>query len=205
MKNSLLALCLSVTCLWGQGAAATAAQELQASLAALGQLQGRFTQSRYGEDGVLLDQSTGRFMVLRPGYFAWEIESPDSQLVIAGPEFLWHHDRDLETVTRRPVGQGAAMAPLQVLGGDGNVLLETFAISGGAGSVYTLAPRAEGAGFRELGLILEGGLPARMEILDDLRQRIVIEFSGLDTESVLDPALFDFEVPPGADLFVYDE
>ena len=59
-----------------------------------------------------------------PGFFSWEISSPDSQLIIANPEYLWHYDIDLETVTRRPVVGMWKMSPLQILGGDESVLRE---------------------------------------------------------------------------------
>ena len=104
--------------------------DLLAALAPIERLQGLFAQRQYGQDSLLLAESSGSFKLLRPGYFAWEIRSPDQQLIIADPEFIWHFDRDLETVTRRPVNSESAMTPLQILGGDESALREKFQSTG---------------------------------------------------------------------------
>lgn len=179
--------------------------ELAAALGGVEHLQGEFRQRQYDEGGALLGESSGTFRLLRPGYFAWEIRAPDNQLIVADPQYLWHHDRDLETVTRRPVGTGSASAPLQVLGGDATTLAEAFDITRGEQDSYILTPRSGEAGFERLELWLEGALPRRMEIRDNLHQRVSIEFSELDRETPLTPGDFSFEPPPDADLFTYDE
>ncbi|MCB1688886.1 MAG: outer membrane lipoprotein chaperone LolA [Halioglobus sp.] len=168
-------------------------------------LQGSFTQRQYGENNVLLAESSGTFRLLRPGYFAWEILSPDEQLIIAGPEFIWHHDRDLETVTRRPVTTNADMTPLQILGGDESALREKFQVVQTAVGTFQLTPLAPGIGFKQLTLVLDGAQLAGMEIQDNLDQRVEITFSDLDSESALSSADFAFTPPQGADLFYYDE
>ena len=183
----------------------TDVDDLLAALAPIKQLQGDFTQLQYGEDGTLLAESSGNFRLLRPGYFAWEILSPDEQLIIAGPEFIWHYDRDLETVTRRPVTTNADMTPLQILGGDESALREKFQVLYLKGGTFLLTPLTAGVGFKQLTLNLEGALLKGMEIQDNLDQRVVITFTNLDSESALSSVDFAFTPPPGADLFYYDE
>lgn len=187
-------------------AAEDAAQtDLWAALAPTSHLQGNFIQNQYGEDGVLLLQSRGRFAVLRPGYFSWEITSPDNQLIVADADYIWHHDRDLETVTRRPTPSGAEATPLQILGGDTASLRESFSVVDEGQGVYTLTPLVEGAGFRSLRLTLSGSLLTRMEVRDNLDQRIEVEFLDVDAQSALTPAAFDFTPPEGADVFLHDQ
>ena len=82
------------------------------ALLPLESLQGNFRQVQYGQDDRVLAKSSGQFRLLRPGYLSWEIDHPDSQLVVADPRFVWHHDRDLETVTRRPLSLQKEGAPL---------------------------------------------------------------------------------------------
>ena len=117
---ALLWLALSPASVFAQTTSPTDA--LLEELRAMQHLQGDFTQRQYTREDALLVESSGRFRLLRPGYFSWEITAPDSQLIVADPQYLWHHDRDLETVTRRPVTNSAQMSPLQVLGGDEVVL-----------------------------------------------------------------------------------
>lgn len=185
--------------------------DLLAALAPVKRLQGSFTQQQYGQDKLLLTESSGRFRLLRPGYFSWEIQSPDQQLIIAGPEYLWHFDRDLETVTRRPVTTNADMTPLQILGGDESALREKFHVErkaereGEGKDTFVLTPSSPGVGFKQLTLFLDGAQITGMEIRDNLDQDVVIKFTDLDSTSELSSADFAFTPPPEADLFYYDE
>ena len=179
--------------------------ELLQALQVIERLQGEFLQRQYARDGSVTAESEGRFRLLRPGYFAWEISSPDSQLIIANPQYLWHHDRDLETVTRRPLASSEAMTPLQVLGGDGEALRRDYVVSRDDEGRFVLQPQNPDAGFLQLSLTIAGNEIHGMEVLDNLNQQIVIDFSALDTTSPLQPLDFDFSPPPDADLLYHDE
>jgi outer membrane lipoprotein carrier protein len=205
MMRYLLTLWLCLLPLSAFAQAESDVNDLLDALAPVKQLQGSFTQQQYGQDNLLLTESSGKFRLLRPGYFAWEILSPDEQLIIAGPEFIWHYDRDLETVTRRPVTTDADMTPLQILGGDESALREKFQVVRKGEGSFLLTPLTAGVGFKQLILYLEGEKLTGMEIQDNLDQSVVIKFTDLDSESVLSSVDFAFTPPPGADLFYYDE
>lgn len=205
MMKYLFTLWLGLVSLVSFAQTGSDVDELIAALAPVQRLQGSFTQRQYGQDNTLLAESSGKFRLLRPGYFAWEILSPDEQLIIAGPEFIWHHDRDLETVTRRPVTTDADMTPLQILGGDESALREKFQVIHEAAGTFLLTPLGAGVGFQQLTLHLDGAQLTGMDIQDNLDQSVVITFTDLDSESELSSADFAFTAPPGADLFYYDE
>jgi outer membrane lipoprotein carrier protein len=196
---------LLLACLSGQTMASTALDALRDALATLESLQGAFTQKQYSETGELLEQRSGRFAVLRPGFFRWDITHPDSQLIVADPHYLWHFDRDLETVTRRPASSSGQMAPLRVLGGDALALAESFRVEYSAQGAFVLYPQEEGAGFQQVELVLHEGVLSRMNVQDELGQTITIEYFDVDTQTPLTPADFTFTPPAGADLFYYDE
>lgn len=180
---------------------------LAAELEQLEQAQGQFLQRQYAASGGdLVGESRGNFRLLRPGYFAWEINEPDSQLIIADREHLWHFDRDLETVTRRPIAGRDEMSPLQVLGGDTGALAKNYSVEAVGAGRYRLAPLpGTNPGFKSLIVILGKGQFSGMEIEDNLGQRLFIEFSNVDTETPLTPADFAFSPPEGADLFYHDQ
>ena len=207
MKRILLIIGLGLSLIVGviKSAELSAYDELWERLAKFDQLQGRFEQTQFDQDGKVIAQSSGHFKLLRPGFFAWEIFSPDSQLIIANPEFLWHHDRDLETVTRRPITGSAEFSPLQVLGGDAQVLRERFTITQTKPDQFLLIPTLGDAGFQQLSLHFDAGGLSSMEIIDSLNQRVQITFSNLDTDSSLQASDFAFSPPAGADLFYYDQ
>lgn len=205
MMKYLLTLWLGILPLFASAQTGGDVNDLLTALAPIKQLQGSFTQQQYGQDKLMLAESSGRFRLLRPGYFSWEIQSPDQQLIIAGPEYLWHFDRDLETVTRRPVTTNADMTPLQILGGDESALREKFHVERKAEGTFVLTPLAPGVGFKQLTLFLNEEQITGMEIRDNLDQDVVIKFADLDSKSALRSADFAFTPPPEADLFFYDE
>lgn len=199
-----LCFCLSLTSVFAS-AQEDAAQELLSALAAAEHVQGDFIQKQFGQDDTLLQESSGHFAMLRPGFFSWEIKHPDSQLIVATPTFLWQHDRDLETVTRRPASSGLQMAPLQVLGGDEAALRDAFSVEKSADNFFTLTPIVGGIGFRSLTVRMEEGHIKSMEVQDNLEQNVRIEFFSLDSTTKLTPDAFAFTPPADADLFYYDE
>lgn len=204
-KGTAAALCLLLAVFSGPAVAADPVDALVEALAGIERLAGRFRQEQFDESGALLLESSGRFRLLRPGYFAWDIVSPDSQLVIADPRYVWHYDRDLQTVTRRPADSGGAMAPLQVLGGDTQALRDAFRIEEGAEGRFKLTPVSPDGGFESLTLQLADDQVVAMTVHDDLGQRIVIHFLDVDRDPPLTPADFSFEPPEDADVFYHDE
>ena len=209
ISSFTLAFFLICPITWGQASSAESTNELIETLDLTESLQGNFVQELYGADGVLQGTSSGTFKMLRPGYFLWDISSPDSQLILVTPQYLWHLDRDLETLTRRPVSDSAAMSPLQLLGGKEEFLQQGFDVRKMNDTLFSITPKqnesATNAGFSSLDISLDKNVIAGMEVIDGLNQRIVITFQGVDKSSVLTEVDFDFTPPDGVDLFYYDE
>ena len=182
-----------------------ATDQLLESLSGMQELSGRFRQRQYGEDGELVMESLGRFRLLRPGYFSWDIESPGSQLIIADPDGVWHFDRDLETASRRPADTGDGMSPLQVLGGNDAALRDGYSVSVLGEGVFRLVPLSATPGFRQLQVTLREYLIESMQIVDNLNQRVDIDFGELRVDSGLTPEDFSFKPPEGVDVFYYDQ
>jgi outer membrane lipoprotein carrier protein len=126
-------------------------------------------------------------------------------LIIADPDGVWHYDRDLETASRRPADGTDGMSPLQVLGGNESALREGYRISAEGEEVFTLIPRSGNPGFRQLKVSLRAYLIEKMEIVDNLNQRVEIDFGELRVDSGLTPEQFAFQPPEGVDVFYYDE
>jgi outer membrane lipoprotein carrier protein len=182
-----------------------AGDDLSARLSGITQLQGQFEQRQHTADGQLLSLSSGNYRLLKPGWFAWEINSPDLQLIVATPQFLWHHDIDLETVTRRPVNSGTHGSPLQILAGDTERLNQDYRIELVADNTFTLVPSVAEPAFQQLTVVLSGAVISHMTIRDNLNQTVEIQLTNDAAAAALTPADFDFTPPAGADLFYYDE
>lgn len=193
-----LALCLN------PGLRADPVDDLVVLLAPLDGLRGQFEQLERDQKGRELRRSSGIFALLKPGYFAWDVQTPDSQLLLANPDYIWHYDRDLETATRRSATVEQQISPMQVLGGDEQAIRRHFAVTRTQEGVYRLSPMADNPLFVALQLIFEDGILRGMEITDNLEHQLSITLI-LDTEAS-PPTLaeFEFTPPPGVDLF-YDD
>ena len=199
-----LALCLLAGAVRAQGDAAT--DQLLERLNQISYLQGQFRQRQFDGSDVVLAESSGSFKLLRPFFFIREISSPDKQLIVANAEYLWHYDIDLQTATRRPVVGNVEASPLQILGGDELVLREKYTVRKDNDDTFTLAPLNDAQGFRQLTVTFDAGIMRRMDIVDRLGQRVVVDFDQVDAQTPLTSSDFEFTPPPGdVDLFYYDD
>ncbi len=202
----IAALCLGLLAVIARAEANTATDELLARLDRITHLQGDFSQRQLGEEDAVMAESSGRFKLLRPVFFSWEIRSPDNQLIVANEEFLWHYDIDLQTATRRPVVGNVEASPLQILGGDESALRERYTVTQDASDTFTLIPRDSAHSFRRLAVTFDGDAISRMDIVDKLGQRLVVDLQNVDTTTALGSVDFEFTPPSeGVDLFYYDD
>jgi chaperone LolA len=202
MHNMLRAL--AVGCVLLAATAMADEETLWALLAAQDAASGRFEQALFDEEGELLERSSGSYAVLRPGYFRWEIDNPDRQLLLVSGDTLWHYDIDLETATRRNTGDDSSFAPLELLGGDPETLRARFAVTALAAQHYRLEPTYAGAGFAAVELHWQDDRLQAMVVTDRSGQRMELALQPATHPLALSPADFDFTVPDGVEVF-YDD
>lgn len=205
--HRLVVLCATLAVLpvatGARAADAVAPAQLRAFLAETVTLEARFSQVLLEADTGRAQVSEGRFYLHRPKRFRWDYEVPAPQLVVADGQHLWLYDPDLEQVTVRRLDESLSATPALLLSGDGE-LEDSFRV----GAAYRedghdwveLVPRYDSADFAGLRVGFEDGRLASMELIDALGQTTVIQFSELQINPSLDPDLFQFVPPEGADV-----
>jgi chaperone LolA len=186
-------------------ASLTSADTLQDRLAAVTSLAGHFQQTLLSGEGEVLEQSSGAFSLLRPGFLSWHILEPEEQWLLASGETLWHYDVELETATRRRIPAGNPTSPLTILGADSALLAQWYRVEQLSAERWQLLPSFDNAEFASVELGFAGGLPAEMLIRDNLGRSTVISLTELDAARSLSPAEFAFEPPAGIDIYSSDE
>lgn len=176
-------------------------ERLWEMLAARDAAAGAFLQEIYDEEDELLERSSGRYAVLRPHFFRWEIEYPDRQRILVAGDVLWHYDIDLETATRRSTGEEQQFAPLQLLGGDLRDLRRQFQVTDLGEDRFRLQPTYPDAGFASVELQWSGGLITAMEVIDRSGQRLQLLLTPERPTPPLEPADFAFIVPEGVEVY----
>ena len=160
----------------------------------------RQTQSRAYE-GVSVE-STGDFKALKPDYFSWHQITPDNQLVLSNAEFIWHYDKDLETVTRRKISD--QMASLQLLLGDSTSIKNEYSILLPNTGDYHLTPRNPHSNFQMIRLYFTKHELSQIRIIDRIGHELIIELSDLQYNPSLTAEDFVINASENAE-FLYDE
>lgn len=183
--------------------AADGIEQLRRFVAQTRHAQGEFEQTVHSSSGRKPQQARGQFAFSRPGRFRWSYEAPYPQLLVGDGERLWSWDRDLAQVTVRPLSEALGSTPAAVLVGSSDFESAFDLADGGAsdGLAWVVArPRQADSGFESMRLGLADGVLRRMELRDSFGQHTVIVFTRLTAVPTIDPQLFHFTPPPGADV-----
>lgn len=184
-------------------ACASGPEQLRAFIADNGSASARFTQTVLPKSGRKPMVSQGSFAFARPGRFRLSYELPYAQLLVGDGERLWVHDPELNQVSVRKLDRALGASPATLLAGDGQLdrdfVVSDAGVSDGLEWVEA-RPRARDGGFERVRIGLRDRLPQRMEVLDNFGQTTTLVFSRMERNPRLDPKLFQFAPPKGADV-----
>jgi outer membrane lipoprotein carrier protein len=157
--------------------------------------QGRPEQSRSEAPRAV----SGRFAFARPGRFRWEVIRPDDQLIVSDGKQVWFHDRDLDQVSVRPLGESVGSSPAAILFGSDAIEREfavrEMGVRDGAAWIEA-TPHRKDAGFERIAIGLRQGLPVAMEIRDAFGQLTRLSFDSVRRDAQPDLSQFRFVAPP---------
>lgn len=161
-----------------------------------------FVQQRRDAEGNLRRESSGHFVLDRPGRFYWRYEKPYVQELIANDGVLWVYEPDLRQATRSPL-EATQGAPIAILMGDRPVD-EVFRIraleSDGDLAWFALRPREEAGDFREVLLGVDASGVEEMRFVDQLDQTTRVSFDAREYNQSIDETQFRFDPPEGVDV-----
>jgi chaperone LolA len=208
MIRATFLLCCALACSVSGAAAATVAedpglQRLRSFLTEVTTLRADFRQRVVDSRQQIVEDSSGRVLMQRPGRFRWDYQQPYARVIVADGTKLWLYEADLEQVIIRQLETGIGDTPAALLTGKQNVL-ERFNISkswqADGLQWIALAPKAADADFAAVRLGFAGPELVNLELDDRLGQQTLLEFSRVEINPRLDDNSFRFEIPPGADV-----
>ncbi|MCH7880780.1 MAG: outer membrane lipoprotein chaperone LolA [Proteobacteria bacterium] len=202
--KKLVILFLVVSYLSGTAFAQSAESRLNAALKSLDNLTADFKQTVLDEDKQVVQQSSGRVAIQRPGKFSWIYTTPYEQQIIADGSELWVYDVDLDQVTVKPMESGLAAAPIMILMRQQEIGKE-FVVSevGQRKFLYwvRLEPKTKDMDYSQVYIGLKDGVVKAMELRDNFGQSTQIVFENLRLNVVHNPDIFRFIPPEGVDVF----
>ena len=181
-------------------------QRAERFLQGLEGLQAEFKQTLVDRSGQVTDESSGQLAIKRPDRFRWDYRDPHEQVIVSDGARVWLYDSDLEQVTVRKLDVALASTPAMLLSGQGTLRdnFDVIETAERAGVTWVrMQPKRNDTDFKSVSLGFAGpkGQELRaMELADKLGQTTQLEFSNVKRNPTLDPSLFVFKVPAGADV-----
>ena len=164
---------------------------------------GEFEQRIYGRDGKVVQASRGTLAFFRPGKFRWAYVKPYPQLIVGDGARVWIYDEDLKQVTVRKLDQALGATPAALLAGANDALKAFVLKDDGAkdGLEWVEAiPREKESNFERIRMGFGFSGLERMDLTDSFGQTTELRFTGFQRNARVDPGLFRFVPPQGADV-----
>jgi len=165
--------------------------------------QGEFEQKIFDGNRRLLQESRGVLAFSRPGKFRWTYLKPYAQLIIGDGSKVWIYDEDLKQVTVKKLDQALGSTPAALLAGN-NEAMRAFRLSdkGSKDGLEWLEalPREKEGSFERIRMGFGPSGLQIMELVDGFGQTTILRFKALERNPKLDPELFRFSPPRGADV-----
>lgn len=162
-----------------------------------------FEQKVYDRNRKLVQESSGTFVLLRPGRFRWVYDKPSEQLIIGDGRRVWIYDRELAQVTVRKLTKALGSTPAALLAGSSDIEAAFDLSDAGErdGLEWLEAkPKEREAGFDRIRIGLGSAGVQAMELTDNFGQTTELRFSGLVRNPKVDLGEFRFEPPKGTDV-----
>lgn len=187
----------------GELLAQTPDAKLQQVLLQLNTMQASFSQVIFDERGNMIQQSSGKMALSRPGKFRWETKRPIAQLIITDDKQLLIYDPDLEQLQIKSLRGELGRTPAILLTSDEKSVTDDYQIQlrqSNKQARYTLRPKYDDSNFSHLELSFEGLSLVKMQLWDRLGQKTEIKFTHIKVNQPVSPSLFRFSPPPGVDI-----
>lgn len=187
----------------GRAEALALANRVEQSFSRVSSFKARFTEATVSVGG-LSRRRRGTVYYARPGRMRWEFAAPDGQTIVSDGKLIYSYDPDLREVAEMPLGRALKS----------NVAAFLLGLQGLRASFDCSIPQAPAHdGLVHLRLVpKEGGepvkvgfnprtyLPMSVAMRDALGDSTEVRFEGVQVNLALDPSLFVFDAPAGADV-----
>ncbi len=163
-----------------------------------------FAQTLRTNSGEVLQQTSGKFYLNRPGKFRWNYAEPYEQEIVSDGENVWIYDVDLQQVTVQKRSASLGNTPMALMEGKLK-LAEAYTVSelDHRDGIYRLklTSKSSDTDFSELVIGVDKTGLRFMQLHDQFEQTTDIVFDNLESNPRLAKGIFEFTPPEGADVF----
>lgn len=194
---------LSVTSSFAAHSANETVTRIQKEFESIKDIRGGFEQKSYIKDIEQTMEFKGAFFLKKPGKIMWEYAEPrDEKVVIKDKETFIYKKSQNQVIRSKFSEESYSQVPIAMLESFDNIRND-FDISMPEKNALQLIPKQKIGHIKSV--IMETstkGFPIQMfTILDTYGNIIMIELKDIKTNSGLKDELFNFQIPPGAEVF----
>lgn len=167
-----------------------------------------FSQVVTDENGDVLEQSEGVFILGRPGKFSWVYAKPLPQKIISNGKTVWLYDEDLEQVTLRNYQTALNGSPAELLAGTMSIIDFYDVIRTNVSNTlvnYQLIPKEIDSQFNRIEINFENGDLSTLSLKDSFLRETTLKFFNRNINPTIDSKLFEFVIPEGVDVIQDNE
>jgi len=184
-------------------AAESATDKLNVFVQTVVTFKANFKQTVLDQQGKVIEEAQGVFVLERPGKFRWDYEQPYPQHIVADGTRIWFYDVDLEQVTVKSQQEALTDTPATLLSGEllpqDKYLLTDIDSDDGLLWVQ-LIPKDSESNFQTVTLAFDQTGLRQMLMKDSFEQRTRLVFSQAKENLELKADEFTFIPPEGVDV-----
>ena len=177
------------------------AAELWTILESTTNLKADFSQVVYGSKKKVVRTVSGHMAIKRPKLLRWEVEKPETSLIVVDGKKFWNYDEELQQVTVQEMDDSYESSPVSLfLAADIADISKKYTIHKRSVNCFQLTPKNESDSFKKVELTFKSGLINSLVLVDQLNQTSKISFTNVQANINLAADLFIFEPPAGVDV-----
>lgn len=193
-----IALCCCFT------AYADALKNLSQRLTSVHSVIAAFTQTITDGQGQELQSVTGVMRILKPGYFWWQIQKPNEQLILIKNNKVYFYQADLEQLTVKPFDANVTQTPATLLlNGSIDVLAKQYRVhqeTDRDAVIFTLLPKMDNQLLKSIVISFRGDTLEELDLADHLDHVTRVSFRDVSVNPAISASSFAFKLPKGTDV-----
>ena len=164
--------------------------------------QGSFNQLVFDNQGQIIEEANGKVIFKKPHFFKWIYKKPHQNQIISDGEIIYIYDPDLSQVIMSQFSQSNSNNPSLIFF-QKNIekffKVTTKSIDGELW--YRCQSLSDDADYESLELKFDSqGKVLAMNIIDRLKNKILVNFEDIQTNIKINEATFLFNVPENVEI-----
>ena len=163
--------------------------------------QGSFNQIVFDNQGQIIEEANGKVIFKKPHFFKWIYKKPHQNQIISDGEIIYIYDPDLSQVIMSRFSQSNSNPSLIFFQKNIEKFFKVTTKSIDGELWYRCQSLSDDADYESLELKFDSqGKVLAMNIIDRLKNKILVNFEDIQTNVKINEATFLFNVPENVEI-----